>query len=197
MARCFPLYLSDLAALWFRQLENGSVGSWTELAKKFIRQFWVHIVRPKNMMTLTTIKQRPGEMIRAFLTRFNTVVASVDRPDPSMVLMAAVSGIAEKTDFMKSLARDPPRDLGEYYLEAERFMRQEDAEVEERTSDGEVFIAEKSSGGNPDKDKGKGKRKAGDGYNRPKRQWKEPKFPSYADLNESLERIYMETREGL
>ena len=54
----------------------------------------------------------------------------MDRPDPSMVLMVAVSGIADNSDFKISLERDPPRDLGEFYHEAERFLRQEDAHAE-------------------------------------------------------------------
>ena len=118
MARCFPLYLTDIAALWFRQLESGSISTWTELIERFMRQFRVHISRPKNVMSLATLKQRTGESLRSFLTRFNVAVASVDRLDPSMVLMAAVSGIADGMEFKDSLARDPPMDLGEFYQEA-------------------------------------------------------------------------------
>ena len=91
MARCFPLYLLDIAALWFRQLESGSIGTWTDLTERFMRQFRVHISRPKNVMSLATLKQKAGESLRNFLTRFNAAAASVDRPDPSMVMTAAVS----------------------------------------------------------------------------------------------------------
>ena len=122
-ARCFPLYLTDLAAMWFRQLEEGSIRTWRELVDKFLGQFWIHIKRPKNVMTLTSVKQRTDESLRAFLTRFNAAVASVDRPAPSMVLMAAVSGVREDSDFKVSLVRDPPLDLGEFFHEAERFLR--------------------------------------------------------------------------
>ena len=108
MARCFPLYLKDLAAMWFRQLGEGSIRTWKELVEKFLGQFRVHVKRPKNVMTLTSVKQRMDESLRAFLTRFSAAVASVDRPDPSMVLMAAVSGVKENSDFKVSLIRDPP-----------------------------------------------------------------------------------------
>ena len=79
-----------------------------------MRQFRVHIARPKNVMTLATLKQKTGETLRSFLTRFNAAVASVDRPDPSMVMMAAVSGIADSTEFKNSLTKDPPMNLGEF-----------------------------------------------------------------------------------
>src|SRR5574338_156046 len=166
MARCFPLYLTDIAAMWFRQLEDGSIGTWTELVDKFLSQFRVHIKRPKNVMTLTSVKQGADESLRTFLTRLNAAVASVDRPDPSMVLMAAVSGVRDNSDFKVSLVRDPPLDLEEFFHEAERFLRQEDACLDVRskevnmTKDGRLLG--ESSGG--DKDKGKRKR------------WGEPKF---------------------
>ena len=82
MARCFPLYLSDLAALWFRQLETGSIRTWSELVDCFMRQLRVHVTRPKSVMTLASIKQRVGESIKDFLLRFNVTMTSVDRPDP-------------------------------------------------------------------------------------------------------------------
>ena len=93
------MYLADIAALWFRQLESGSIGTWNDLTERFMRQFRVHIARAKNVMTLATLKKKAGESLRNFLMRFNAAAASVDRPDPSMVMMAAVSGIADGTDF--------------------------------------------------------------------------------------------------
>ena len=107
--------------MWFRQLESESINSWNMLVARFIEQFRVHIARPKNVMSLTTIKQRPKETLRSFLERFNVAAASVDRPEPSMVLMAAVSGVLDNSEFKKSLYRDPPRNLSEFYLESDSF----------------------------------------------------------------------------
>src|SRR5574338_1301019 len=132
MARCFPLFLSDLVALWFRQLETGSIKTWGELVDCFMRQFRVHVTRPKSVMTLASIKQRTGESIKDFLLRFNATVASVDRPDPSMILTAAVAGVGEGTEFKDSLTRDPPQDLGEFYHEVERFIRLEESRAKRR-----------------------------------------------------------------
>ena len=198
MARCFPLYLTDIAAMWFRQLENGSIGTWTELIERFMRQFRVHIVRPKNVMTLTSMKQWKGESLRDFLTRFNAAVASVDRPDPSMVLMAAVSEIADNSDFKISLERDPPRDLGEFYHEAERFLRQEDAQAERVGREAEAYAVR---GGGPSREDlskdDKGKRKTNGNGGTSKKPRRESKFSSYTDLTETLERIYLDTRGRL
>lgn len=35
MGRCFLLYLTDLAAMWFRRLENRSISTWIDLVSKF------------------------------------------------------------------------------------------------------------------------------------------------------------------
>ena len=130
MAKCFSFFLTDIAAMWYRQLEADSITSWNDLLTRFVEQFRVNIVRPKSVMTLNSIKQKPSETLRKFLKRFNAAVASVDKADPSMVLMAAVSGVLDKSEFKTSLHRDPPRDLGEFYFEAERFLREEDARAD-------------------------------------------------------------------
>lgn len=50
---------------------------------RFMRQFRVHISRLNSVIMLATLKQRTGESLRSFLTRFNAAVASADRSDPS------------------------------------------------------------------------------------------------------------------
>lgn len=152
MGRCFPLYLINLAAIWFRQLENGSIIIWTVLVDRFLRQFRVHISRTKNAMTLSRIKQRPGETLRSYLTRFN---AAVDKTDPSIILMAAMSKVVGKTDFKIALERDQPMDLVEFYHEAERCLRQEDAEAD--NVDINVIDGRGPHGAGCGKDKGKRK----------------------------------------
>ena len=195
MARCFPLYLTDLAAMWFRQLGEGSIRTWREMVEKFLGQFRVHVKRPKNVMTLTSVKQRMDESLRAFLTRFSAAVASVDRPDPSMVLMAAVSGVKENSDFKISLIRDPPQDLDEFFHEAERFLRQEDASTDLKVK--KVSAIEVGTVSSSGLDKDKGKRKLDDDSGNARKRWKDPKFSTYTRLNKMLERIYQDTRNRL
>lgn len=74
MEKCFLLYLIDIAAIWFWQLETYLVHSWNFLIGKFIEKFRVHITCPKSIMTLRAIKQKSGETLRKFLKRFKAVV---------------------------------------------------------------------------------------------------------------------------
>lgn len=48
------------------------------------------------------------------MTRFNAVAAAVDKPNPSLILIAVVSRVAGKTDFKGALERDPPMDLAKF-----------------------------------------------------------------------------------
>lgn len=111
MRWCFPSYLTDLAAAWFKPLKNGSISMSTDLANIFLRQLRVHISRSKNLMTLSRVKQRFEETLRSYLTRFNAIATIVDKLDPSIILMAVVFGVASKIDFKIALEGDPSMDL--------------------------------------------------------------------------------------
>lgn len=49
--------------MWFRQLENGSIGTWVEFVDRFTRQFQVHVMRFKSVISLATQKQRAVESL--------------------------------------------------------------------------------------------------------------------------------------
>ena len=136
------------------------------MVARFIEQFRVLIARSKNVMSLTTIKQRPRETLRSFLERFNVAAASVDRPEPLMVPMAAVSGVLDNSEFKKSLYGDPPRNLGEFYLEADRMLREEDATYEKKT----LKVNMLKDGEPSDSGKGKGAANAKNDRNAPPRR---------------------------
>ena len=56
-----------------------------------------------------------------------------------MVLMAAIAGVQKRSEFSNSLTRDPPKDIDDFYSEAKRFLRQEDASLEMESL--EVLVA--------------------------------------------------------
>lgn len=69
------------------------------------------------------MKQIVGETLRSYLTRFNAAAAVVDKPDPLIVLLIAISRVTSKTDFKVALKRDPLMDLMMFYHEADRYLR--------------------------------------------------------------------------
>lgn len=127
--------------------------------------------------------------MRSYLKRFNATAAAIDKPDPSIVLMAAVSEVTSKINFKVALKMHPPMYLIEFYHEIERYLRQEDAEADNskvNTVDDE----------GPSK-AGYSKRKANDGFGGSKRQKREHKFSSYIDLVETPKKIYLDTGEQI
>lgn len=95
-----------------------------------MRHFKVHISRSKNVMTLSSMKERTKEILRSNLTRFNVAAATAHKPDPLVILMTTVLEAVNKTDFKIVLERNPQMDLMEFYHEAERYLRQKNAEAD-------------------------------------------------------------------
>ena len=72
----------------------------------------------------------------------------------------------------------------------------EDANAEREEGEGiEVYALNDKKPLEKDSGKDKGKRKAEDYNDKSKRQRREPQFTTYTELNESLERIYQDTKE--
>nr|XP_027093641.1 uncharacterized protein LOC113714043 [Coffea arabica] len=71
--RCktFPMFLKGKARLWFQGLKPGSIRSFPELARQFAAQFVSSKVYARNATHLMSIRQRPDESLRNFMTRFN------------------------------------------------------------------------------------------------------------------------------
>lgn len=116
-----------------------------------------------------------GETLRSYLTRFNAATAAADKLDSCIILMAAVSRVASKTDFKVALERDSPTDLAKFYHNAERYLRQEDAETE----DVEIKVVDDRKLSKAENEKDKGKGRTNDNFEKPKRQRRESKFSSY------------------
>lgn len=124
------------------------------------------------------------------MTRSNAATAAIDKSGTSIILMAAVSEVASKTDFKVALERDPPMDLAEFYHEAEKYLRQEDVEAD----DAEINVMNNRGLFGVGNRKENYKRRADDDFREPKRQRRESKFSSYTDLTEISVWICLDTR---
>ena len=108
-----------------------------------------------------------------------------------MVLMAAVSGVLDNSEFKKSLYRDPPRNLSEFNLESDRLLREEDA-----TSEKKILDVNMLKDGEPS-DSGKGKGKAAIKNDRNTQPRRGPRYEKYTELNSTLTGIYMDTNSAI
>lgn len=107
------------------------------------------------------LKELFNQVLRSYLTMFNAAATTVHKLNPSIVLMAVVSGVASKTAFKIALERDPPVDLADFYYQADRFLQQEGAEANESV---EVNIINDRGLSRTGYGKDKEKRKANDDF---------------------------------
>jgi hypothetical protein len=126
MCRAFPTILKGPARVWFKKIAPSSVGSFAQLS----RLFFNHFIDGQRYGRLTThllnIKQKEGETLRSYLTRFNKETLLVDGADNKIVLTAFISGL-QSGDFLFSVYKDPPSTMTEMMYEAQRYMNGEEA----------------------------------------------------------------------
>ena len=94
--------------MWFTRLPPRSISSFDQLAKKFVEQFRMHVARPKDVNTLSSVAQAPGETLRRYLERFNAACAEISNPNDNSILVALTKGIDPDFEFGNWLAESLP-----------------------------------------------------------------------------------------
>ena len=125
--RCFPITLFGIATMWFTRLAPRCISNFEELATKFVEQFRIHTTRPKDVMSLSSITQAPGESLKEYLQRFHVAATEVSNPNDHTILMAVMRGVDPESAFGEWLAGKPPATLERFYSKAHQFMRREEA----------------------------------------------------------------------
>jgi hypothetical protein len=106
MCRAFPTTLKGPARIWFKKLMPSSVGSFAQLSRLFFNHFIGGQRYGRPTTHLLNVKQKEGETLRSYLTRFNKETLLVDGADDKVVLTAFISGL-QSGDFLFSVYRDP------------------------------------------------------------------------------------------
>ena len=126
MCRAFPTTLKGSARIWFKKLTPGSVGSFTQLSCSFFNHFIGGQRYGLPTTHLLNVRQKEGETLRSYLTRFNKETILVDEADDKVVLTVFISGL-QLGDFLFSVYKDPPNSMAEMMYEAQRYMNREEA----------------------------------------------------------------------
>lgn len=77
--RCFPIFLEGIASMWFIRLPPRSISTFVQQAIKFLDQFGLHMVQPKDVMSLSGLFQGRNVFMKSFMNRFSTAVTEVIR----------------------------------------------------------------------------------------------------------------------
>nr|XP_027118777.1 uncharacterized protein LOC113736020 [Coffea arabica] len=137
--RCktFPMFLKGKARLWFQGLKPGSIRSFPELARQFAAQFVSSKVYARNATHLMSIRQRPDESLRNFMTRFNAEGLQVRDKDEKVVIAAFTNGLRVEELFY-DLAKKPPVSLEELLRRAHETANAEEVGRLKKESDREI-----------------------------------------------------------
>ncbi|KAK0607826.1 hypothetical protein LWI29_021169 [Acer saccharum] len=89
----FPQTFGDLASRWFGRLPPGTISSFSNLSKAFIRQFMGSVQRRKSLAHLSNLKQEYNESIKKYLARFGKEVAQIEDASDVAVIAAFTNGL--------------------------------------------------------------------------------------------------------
>jgi hypothetical protein len=126
ICRAFPTTLKGPARIWFKKLMPISVGSFAQLSCLFFNHFIGGQRCGRPTTHLLNVKQKEGEILRSYLTRFNKETLLVEGADDKVVLTAFISGL-QSGDFLFLVYKDPLSTMTEMMYEAQRHMNGEEA----------------------------------------------------------------------
>ncbi|XP_043693372.1 uncharacterized protein LOC122643865 [Telopea speciosissima] len=116
-----PPTLRKAARTWFTHLEPNSIHEFWQLNTAFASTFTSSRSYKKTPVSITTVKQKSGETLRSYLTRFNQVKLEVEDLDPKVEYTALLAGIRDK-DLNWELYKSNPSNLTELQARCEEYM---------------------------------------------------------------------------
>jgi broad specificity phosphatase PhoE len=105
--RQLPLFLSDTARAWLKDLPPRQIHDWDDLVRVFEGNFKGTYMRLGNSWDLRSCKQKPGESLRDYIRRFSRQRTELPNITDSNVIMAFLSGTTCK-ELVRELGRKTP-----------------------------------------------------------------------------------------
>ena len=87
--------LKDGARSWLLNLPLGSISSWGEMRDRFVANFPGTRDRPPAAGDLHRIKQQPGETLRKYIQRFNSVRLKIPEVTDEAIISAFSNGVRD------------------------------------------------------------------------------------------------------
>ncbi|GKV15219.1 hypothetical protein SLEP1_g26021 [Rubroshorea leprosula] len=112
MCKIFPFTLRGNARTWYYSLPPRSISSYTELASAFAIKFSSRRLIRKTISELMGVRQRDGESLKNFMSKFNDAVLEVNSFDQVVGITAVISGLSHER-FRDSLLKHPATTFSE------------------------------------------------------------------------------------
>ncbi|GKV30944.1 hypothetical protein SLEP1_g39705 [Rubroshorea leprosula] len=125
MCKIFPSTLRGNARTWYYSLPSRSINSYTELSSAFATKFSSRRLIRKTTSELMRVKQRDGESLKNFMSRFNDAVLEVNSFDQAVGITAVISGLGHER-FRESLLKHPATTFSEVNDRSLKFITAEE-----------------------------------------------------------------------
>ncbi|GKV03520.1 hypothetical protein SLEP1_g15809 [Rubroshorea leprosula] len=125
MCKIFPSTLRGNARTWYYSLPPRSINSYTELTSAFATKFFSRRLIRKTTSKLMRVKQRDGESLKNFMSRFNDAVLEVNSFDQVVGITAVISGLSHER-FRDSLLKHPANTFSEVNDRSLKFITVEE-----------------------------------------------------------------------
>ncbi|GKV26785.1 hypothetical protein SLEP1_g36020 [Rubroshorea leprosula] len=93
MCKIFPSTLRGNARTWYYNLPPRSISSYTKMTSAFATKFSSRRLIRKTTSELMRVKQRDGESLKNYMSRFNDAVLEVSSFDQAVGIAAVISGL--------------------------------------------------------------------------------------------------------
>ncbi|GKV47753.1 hypothetical protein SLEP1_g54620 [Rubroshorea leprosula] len=125
MCKIFPSTLRGNARTWYYSLPPRSINSYTEMASAFATKFSSRRLIRKTTSELMRVKQRDGESLKNFMSKFNDAVLEVNSFDQAVGITAVISGLSHER-FRDSLLKHPANTFSEVNDRSLKFITAEE-----------------------------------------------------------------------
>ncbi|XP_059633629.1 uncharacterized protein LOC132276286 [Cornus florida] len=126
MCRVFPTSLTGAALEWFRNRPHKSIPDYVTLCTMFLAQYCGNKKQKKNIASLFTVRQKRGETLQDFLSRFNMEASEIADCHPATAIKIFKLAMIQGMKFHTSLVKYSPPDMQTLNARAQIYIRLEE-----------------------------------------------------------------------
>ncbi|XP_059627241.1 uncharacterized protein LOC132270044 [Cornus florida] len=125
MCRVFPTSLTGAALEWFRNRPHKSIPDYVTLCTMFLAQYCGNNKQKKSIASLFTVRQKKGETLQDFLSRFTMEALEIADCHPATAIETLKLAMIQGTKFHTSLVKYSPPDMQTLNARAQIYIQLE------------------------------------------------------------------------
>ncbi|XP_059650461.1 uncharacterized protein LOC132296268 [Cornus florida] len=125
MCKVFPTSLTGATLEWFKNRPHKSIPNYKTLCDMFLAQYCGNKKQKKTIASLFTIRQKRGELLQDFLSRFNMEASKIAECHPKTAIETFKIGMIQGTKFHTSLVKYSSPDMQTLNARAQIYIRLE------------------------------------------------------------------------